>query len=127
MEDYKHTELTGKIIKAAYNVHGELRGGFLEKIYQRAMVKELTEMGILAEAEKGLEVNFRGEVIGQHFVDLLVDSKVVVELKAVDELDSRNEAQILNYLKATGMEVGLLINFGRIVSIKRFVLSSSRR
>jgi GxxExxY protein len=121
-EKYKHSALTSKIIKAAYNVHNELGSGFLEKIYHRAMVLELAAMGLTAEAEKALAIHFKGQKIGDHFVDILVENTVVVELKAIVALEVSNEAQLLNYLKATEIEVGLLINFGSSVTIKRMVL-----
>ena len=121
-EAYKHSDITGKIIKAAYNVHNELGAGFLEKIYRRAMMIELKSMGLAAEEEKALAIRFKGQKIGDHYVDIMVENKVVVELKAVEALEASNEAQLLNYLKAMEVSVGLLINFGSSVTIKRMVL-----
>ncbi|OHB57098.1 MAG: GxxExxY protein [Planctomycetes bacterium GWF2_50_10] len=121
MAEYKHQELTGQIIKAAYTVHNELGAGFIEKIYLRALLIELAALGMSAQSEKPVAISFRGQVVGEHRSDIIVEDKVLIELKALATLEPGNEAQILNYLKATGFEVGLLINFGPTVTVKRFV------
>lgn len=108
-----HEELTGKILEASFEVIRELGGGFLEGVYQNALLIALRQKGIKADARVPLSVRFRGEVVGEYFADLFVDSKVIVELKAVKALAPEHQAQLINYLKATGIEVGLLINFGR--------------
>ena len=87
-DNYKHSEITSKIIKAAYNVHNELGAGFLEKIYHRAMMLELESMGLSAEQEKAIEIWFKGHRIGEHYVDILVENAVIIELKAVDKLET---------------------------------------
>jgi GxxExxY protein len=108
-----HEALTGKILEASFEVIRELGAGFLEGVYQNALLVALRQKGIKAEARVPLLVRFRGEVVGEYFADLLVDGKVIVELKAVKDLAPEHQAQLINYLKATGIEVGLLINFGR--------------
>jgi GxxExxY protein len=114
----KHGELSQKIIGAAYNVHKELGQGFLEKVYKNALAIELQEAGINCALEVPMSVLYRGVVVGDYVADMIVEDKVIVEVKAVAE----HEVQLVNYLKATGLQVGLLINFGRSVQAKRRVL-----
>jgi GxxExxY protein len=108
-----HEELTAKILEASFEVIRELGAGFLAGVYQNALLVALRQKGIKAEQRVPLLVRFRGEVVGEYFADLLVEGKVIVELKAVKALAPEHQAQLINYLKATGIEVGLLINFGR--------------
>ena len=117
-----HQELTNKILKACYTVHNELGCGFLEKVYQEALAIQMTEMGIPFEREKQLPITYHGKMLNcEYFSDFVVDNKVIVELKAVTEMSTVFEAQTINYLKATGIKVGLLINFGVTqLQIKRF-------
>jgi len=122
MENYKHNEITEKIIGAAYKVHNTLGSGFLEKVYQNSLVIEIRALGFGVEVEKPMKVYYHGEVVGNYVADIIVEGKVILEIKAVKELSGIHEAQILNYLKATGIEVGLLINFGRSVNIKRRIM-----
>jgi GxxExxY protein len=117
-----HREITEKIIGAAFEVHRELGYGFLERVYQRAMQVELLRAGASAEMEKRIQVKYKGVVVGEYDADLIVDGCVAVELKVTPQYDKRDEAQLLNELKATGIKVGLLINFGRAkVEYKRLV------
>ena len=118
----KHRELTAKIIDCAYKVHRELGFGFLESVYQNALMIELTKAGLQAEKEKKIQVNYDGQVVGDFIADMLVEEKVILELKSVKEIHLAHQAQLINYLKATRMEVGLLINFGEKIEIKRKVL-----
>ncbi len=122
MENYKHNEITEKIIGAAYKVHNTLGSGFLEKVYQNSLVIEIRALGFGVEVEKPMKVHYHGEVVGNYVADIIVDGEVILEINAVKELSGIHEAQILNYLKATGIEVGLLINFGRSVNIKRRIM-----
>ena len=122
MPKYKHEELTREIINAAYTVHNTLGYGFLERVYHNALIIELQTKRISVESEKKLIVHYRGKTVGEFIADIVVDSKVVVEVKSVESHVTVFEAQLLNYLKATGIEVGLLINFGRSVQVKRMVL-----
>jgi len=118
----KHKELTAKIIDCAYKVHRELGFGFLESVYQNALVIELTKADLKVEQEKRIQVYYGTQVVGDFVADILVEEKVILELKSVNQVHPAHEAQLINYLKATGMEVGLLINFGEQVEIKRKVL-----
>ncbi|MBI3586462.1 MAG: GxxExxY protein [Ignavibacteriales bacterium] len=122
-KDYPKKDLTEKIINAAFTVHNRLGAGFAEKIYENALVKELESKGLKAEQQKRLQVIYGGNPVGDFIVDLLVEESVVVELKAVRVLDKSFEDQLLNYLKTSGLEVGLLLNFGTSVQIKRKVVS----
>lgn len=107
-----YEELTGKILEACFEVINELGAGFLESVYQNALLVALRQKGISFEAQKSIPVLFRGENIGQFYADFLVESKVIMEIKAVSTLLPEHKAQTINYLKATGIEVGLLVNFG---------------
>lgn len=115
-------EITGQIIGAAFEVHRELGYGFLEKVYQRSMQIELLQRGVKAEAEFPIPVKYKGNLVGEYRADLFVDERVIVELKVARSYTSEDEPQLLNELKATGIKVGLLINFGRQkVEFKRLV------
>ena len=118
----KHKRLTAKIIDCAYKVHRELGFGFLESVYQNALMIELLKSGLQAEREKKVLVSYEGQVIGDFIADIVVEEKVILELKAVKQVHPVHETQLVNYLKATNMEVGLIINFGEQVEIKRKVL-----
>jgi GxxExxY protein len=119
---YPHRELTEKIIGAAFEVHRELGAGFLEKVYEAALLRELTARSVPAAQQAQIEVPYKGHTVGVYFADLLVDGRVICEIKAVAALSAEHEAQLLNYLRATGIKVGLLLNFGRPkLQIKRLV------
>ena len=107
-----HQDLTYEIIGAAMEVHSELGPGYNEEIYQKALEIELRNRKVQFEPQKSVEIKFKGEMVGLKLLDFLVEDKVVVEIKALSQLDSDHEAQLISYLKATGSEVGLLINFG---------------
>ncbi len=119
-----HADITDKIIKAFYTVNNSLGHGFLEKVYENAMVIELRKMGCLVEAQKNIKVYYNKEEIGDYYADLLVDDLVIVELKAAENLCEEHECQLINYLKATNKEVGLLLNFGKKAEFKRKVFSN---
>jgi GxxExxY protein len=108
-----HREITQKIIGAAFEGHQQLGYGFLERVCQRALQVELVRHGGTAEIEKRIQVLYKGIVVGDYDADLIVDGCVVVEIKTAADYDKRDEAQLLNELKATGIKVGLLLNFGR--------------
>ena len=117
---FLHEELTGKIIETIYEVGHELGADFLESVYHNALVIALRQKGLKAQSQHPVNVLFRGEVVGQFIADVLVEDKVIVELKAVTALVPEHQAQVINYLKATGIDVGLLVNFGRPrIDIKR--------
>ena len=123
---YKHQELTREIIKAAQNVHNSLGNGFLEKVYHNAMVLELRKMGLDVASEKPITVYYDGQTIGEYFADIVVADKVILEIKAVQAVNAVHEAQLVNYLKATNIEVGLLLNFGKSLEVKRKVFETAR-
>jgi GxxExxY protein len=124
---FPHRDLTEKIIGAFYDVYNELGFGFLESVYHNAMLIALRDLGLSVESEVKLFVHFRGHVVGEFDADIFVEGKVALELKAVDEFCSAHEAQTLNYLKATEIEVGLLLNFGPKPRIKRLAFSNERK
>ena len=130
MEDYanyKHSELTGQIIKAAYEVFHILGFGFLESVYEKALKIKLEKMEFSVQSQFPIAVYFEKQLVGDFRADLIVNNSVIIELKAVETLHPKHEVQLVNYLKATEIEVGLLINFGEKVSIKRRVLSNNRK
>jgi len=127
IQDFKHTELTEKIINIFYRVYNKLGYGFLEKVYENAMMIELKKEGILAIAQVPIKVLYDNEIIGEYYADILVDDKVIVEIKAARQLAEEHEAQLLNYLKATDIEVGLLLNFGFKPEIKRKAFNNLRK
>ena len=119
---YPHKEVTEKIIGAAFEVHRELGPGFLEKVYETALVQELESRGVRARSQAEMAVHYKGQSVGVYYSDILADGKVICEIKAVDSLASVYEAQLLHYLKATGIKVGLLLNFGsKRLQVKRMV------
>jgi len=126
-ELYKHQELTEAIIKIFYKVYNTLGYGFLEKVYENAMMIELGKSNIPATPQSPIEVNYEDEIVGEYFADILVDDKVIVEIKAARNLNSEHEAQLLNYLRATEIEVGLLLNFGPKPEIIRKAFDNSRK
>jgi len=125
--DTKHAELTEKIIKLFYRVYNTLGYGFLEKVYENAMMIEFRTEEIPAISQYPIEVTYQGEIVGEYYADIMVDDKVVVEIKATRTLAIEHEAQILNYLRATDIEAGLLLNFGPKPEIKRKVFDNFRK
>ncbi len=118
-----YKDLSYKIMSSVFEVHNTLGPGFLEKIYENALIAELLLRGILAEAQKPLVVQYKGIEVGCYCADIIVNGQILLELKAVETLNKAHEAQVLNYLKATGLELGILINFGKErIESKRFVL-----
>jgi len=123
---FKYKEITEKIIKGFYEVYNELGAGFLESVYEHALFIVLTGYGLWVEEQKDIPVLFRGQIIGNFRTDLIINEKVIVEIKAVRCLLPEYEAQIINYLKATNIEVGLLVNFGKKLEFKRFVYDNNK-
>jgi len=111
--------LTKKIIACAYKVHNELGAGFLEKVYQNALAIELDNAGFDFEMQHPIKVYYRNTIVGEYFADIIVNNAVILELKAVRYLEKIHEVQLVNYLQATKTEIGLLINFGESVNVKR--------
>ena len=124
MNNLKHEAITKAIIGCAFDVAKELGSGFLESVYEQAMLLTLRQTGLSVVSQHPVNVTFRGECVGEFFVDLFVEEKVIVELKAVKVIAPEHQAQVINYLNATGIEVGLLINFGQPkLEYKRFTRS----
>ena len=109
----QYEDITKKIIASCFQVSNELGIGFLESVYERALMIVLFEKGLKVKNQCPLKVNFRGQIIGEFFADIIVEDKIVIELKSVKALTVEHQAQLLNYLKVTGLPVGLLINFGK--------------
>lgn len=122
---YKHSNITDLIIKAFFNVYNKLGYGFLEKVYENAMLIELGKLGLRAVNQKGIKVYYDEIEVGQYAADLLVEDVVIVELKATESLCEEHEAQLTNYLKATNVEVGLLMNFGKSAQFKRKIFDNN--
>jgi GxxExxY protein len=123
----KHAELTDKIIGVFYDVYNELGHGFLESTYAQAMVVALKDAGLNSAREVPVPVWFRGQQVGQYFADIVVEDAVLLELKAARNLESAHEAQLLHYLRATDVEVGLLLNFGLRPQFRRLLFDNDRK
>ena len=119
-----HSDITDIIIKAFYNVYNELGYGFLEKVYENAMMLELAELGLISINQQSTKVFYKGNEVGFYVADINVENKVIVELKAVETIAPVHEVVLVNYLKATGVEVGLLLNFGPKPKIIRKILTN---
>ena len=116
MED---DDLTQKIIGCAYTVHNKLGPGFLEKVYENALRIELEKLGLVVKQQESINVTYDGQVVGEYQADLWVDERIVIELKAAQTLVKQHEVQLVNYLTATGINNGLLLNFGPSMQVKR--------
>jgi len=125
--DFKYKEMTEKIIAIFYRVYNKLGYGFLEKVYENAMLIEFKKDGVSVTAQPAIHVMYGGEVVGEYYADIMVENKVIVEIKATKILGIEHEAQLLNYLKATDIEIGLLLNFGPKPEIKRKVFDNHRK
>ena len=121
-----HEEITSDIINAFYKVYNTLGYGFLEKVYENALALELTERCHIVKQQLPIQVYYEGKAVGEYFADMLIDDKVLLELKAVESIAKEHEAQLLNYLKATKIEIGLLLNFGKEPHFKRKIFSSQK-
>ncbi|HZY63382.1 MAG TPA: GxxExxY protein [Edaphobacter sp.] len=122
-----HSEITDKILSVFFDVYNELGGGFLESVYQQALKIALAQVGLKVVVEMPIPVYFRGEVVGNFRADCVVNDCVLLELKAISAFDRAHESQILHYLRATAMEVGLLLNFGPRPQFKRFILENDKK
>ncbi|MFN0033154.1 MAG: GxxExxY protein [Flavobacteriales bacterium] len=120
----KHSEISEIIIKAFYKVYNTLGYGFLEKVYENALAHELILSNLFVQKQYSIEVFYDGEKVGQYFADIIVNEIIVVELKASETLCEEDEFQLINYLKATQIEVGLLLNFGKKPEIRRKVFDN---
>ena len=127
MTEILHKGLTESIIKVFYEVYNELGYGFLEKVYQNAMYFELKSQGFKVEAQKKIKVYYKNELVGDFLADLLIIDTIILELKACEGLAKAHSVQTLNYLKATNVEIGLLLNFGERPQIKRLIFTNNRK
>jgi GxxExxY protein len=122
-----HKDLTDKIIQTFYKVYRELGYGFLEKVYHNAMLIELTSQGIAYQSQQKITVFYQGRNVGEYFSDITVNGLIILELKASEVLVEANESQLINYLRATEFEVGLLLNFGKNPEIRRKIFTNDRK
>ncbi|KIA98356.1 GxxExxY protein [Flavobacterium sp. KMS] len=122
-----HQQLTDSIIKTFYEVYNELGHGFLEKVYQNSLYLELKNKGFKVEAQKKISVYYKGIEVGEYYADLIVEDLIILELKAADCLVKDFENQVLNYLRGTNCEVGLLLNFGKKPEFKRKIFENTRK
>ena len=123
-KEYKHEELTSLIISCFYDVYNELGFGFLEKVYENALKYKLEQVGVDVQKQAPIKVFFEEVLVGEYFADLVVNNDVIIELKAVESLKEVHELQLINYLKATEVEIGLLLNFGKKPEIRRKIFSN---
>jgi GxxExxY protein len=124
MENYKHSDITELIIKAFYTVYNKLGYGFLEKVYENALAIECKKLGLACLVQCPIEVFYDNEQVGFYIADMIVNRFVIVEIKAVSAIAVEHEVQLINYLKATDIEVGILLNFGKKPELKRKVFST---
>jgi GxxExxY protein len=127
MANHEHDPLTHEIIRIFYCVYNELGTGFLESVYKEAMRIALEQDGFQVHTEMPVPVSFRGHVIGMYRADIVVNGRVLLELKVAAQLDRSHEKQVLHYLRSTPLEVGLLLNFGPQPQMRRFVLDNERK
>ncbi len=125
--DYLYSELSDSIINCFYKVYNVLGFGFLEKIYQKSLEIELTNNGIIFEPQYPIKVYYENSIVGEYYADIFVEDKIIIEIKAISTLVKENELQLINYLKSTNIEVGLLLNFGEKPEIKRRVLTNDKK
>ena len=123
----ENKELSDKIIRAFYNVYNKLGYGFLEKVYEKAMLIELEKLDVRCSAQKQIKVYYDQQEVGEYYADILVESKIIIELKATKNISEQHEAQLLNYLKASDIEIGLVLNFGEKPEFKRKYLSNKTK
>lgn len=122
-----HEELTEEIIKSFYKVYNKLGHGFLEKVYENAMIIELKNHGVNAISQHKINVFYENQIVGLYYADLIADLNVIIEIKAVESINEAYECQLINYLKATNIEVGILLNFGKKPEFKRKIFSNNKK
>lgn len=123
----KHSDLTGKILGAFFQIHKELGFGFAERVYESALEVLLKEFDLFPERQKEIHVHYHGRVIGEYKADMIANGVVLLEIKSIEKLIDAHDAQLLNYLKSTEIEVGLLLNFGREAEFHRKIYDNSRK
>jgi GxxExxY protein len=122
-----HKNITDKIIKCFYEVYNILGYGFLEKVYESSLYNELISCGLPCERQKKIDVFYKGKLVGEYYADIIAEEKVIIELKAAEAICEEHEFQLINYLKATNIEVGLLLNFGKKPEIRRKIFTNDRK
>jgi len=125
--DLLHKDLTDKVLKTFFDVYNELGYGFLEKVYQNALYLELKQRGLFVEAQKQIKVYYKDVQVGEYYADLVVNDLIILELKAAESIIKEFELQLINYLRATHIEVGLLLNFGKTPEFRRRVFDNNRK
>lgn len=125
--EYLHSDITSEVLSAFYDVYNELGYGFLEKVYQNALFNELTQRGIHCQKEYPISVYYKGMCVGDYYADIMIENKIILELKAVKSILPEHLAQLNTYLRATDAEVGLLLNFGLEPQKKRIVFTNDRK
>ena len=124
---YLYQEITDKVIKAFYEVYNTLGHGFLEKVYHNALLIELAKFGFELKSQYPIKVYYEGKLVGDYFADIIVNDCVILELKAKEAIWEEHEYQLMNYLKATEIEIGLLLNFGKKPEFKRKIFTNDRK
>ena len=124
---FLYKELSSKIIRCFYNVYNDLGFGFLEKVYENALLLELRNFKLDCENQKPIKVKYNGIDVGEYFADVIVENKIIVELKASESICVEHELQLINYLKATEIEIGLLLNFGKKPEFRRKIFTNDNR
>lgn len=122
-----HSKTTGLVIKSFYNVYNKLGFGFLEKVYEKALIIEFQKKGLKCVAQHPIQVNYKGVVVGNYYADILVENSIIVELRASELICLEHELQLINYLRATKVEIGLLLNFGRKPEFRRKIYSNNQK
>ena len=122
-----YQDLSDKIIKCFYEVYNILGYGFLEKVYENSLYNELKNFGLNCERQKKIDVFYKDNLVGEYYADIIVEDKIILELKAAEAICEEHEFQLINYLKATEIEVGLLLNFGKKPEIKRKIFTNDRK
>lgn len=122
-----HKEITDKILRSFYTAYNQLGFGFLEKIYENAMIIELKKAGLSCVKQQSVRVHYEGTVVGDYFADIIVENCIILELKAAEGIAEEHEIQITNYLKATDKEIGLLLNFGKRPQFKRKIFTNDKK
>jgi GxxExxY protein len=127
MENLIHKDLSNIILKCFYKVYNTLGYGFLEKVYENALLIELSKNGLKTEKQKPINVKYDNKIVGEYFADIIVEDKIILELKASEFLAEEHEFQLINYLKATEIEIGFLLNYGREPEFKRKIFTNNRK
>lgn len=122
-----HKNITDKIIRCFYEVYNILGYGFLEKVYESSLYNELISCGLSCERQKKIDVFYKGKLVGEYYADIIIEDKIIIELKAAETICEEHEFQLINYLKATNIEVGLLLNFGKKPEIRRKIFTNDRK